>query len=111
MPELPEVETIRRKLIEGREYLPSILGKTIKDVKVFWGRTVEVPSVRSFEDQIKNQVIANIGRRGKYFIFSLTDHFLLIHLRMSGDLQVTQQDKEINPHTRVVINFLDDWRL
>ncbi|MBI4897140.1 MAG: bifunctional DNA-formamidopyrimidine glycosylase/DNA-(apurinic or apyrimidinic site) lyase [Actinobacteria bacterium] len=81
MPELPEVETIRRQLapvIEGR----AIAAACVRDPK--W-----VQPVRSsaFERGLTGRTIVHAGRRGKYFSFKLDDGaFLIMHLRMTGNL-------------------------
>src|SRR6185369_7927992 len=82
MPELPEVETIARKL------KPDLVGRTILSADLFWARTLALPSSRKFKQQIKGQKISNVGRRAKFLIIQLSDFNLLIHLRMSGDLAI-----------------------
>lgn len=83
MPELPEVETIRRHL------LPIVTNRVIVDVVIRRQDIVGFPSVREFKYQIKGHRIAKIGRKGKYLLFSLTQGLLLvIHLRLSGHLRI-----------------------
>ena len=66
MPELPEVETVRRTL----EQL--VLGKEIKEVAVFWPNIIKKPEpVEQFQDALIGQTIRAIGRRGKVFNFYL----------------------------------------
>ena len=100
MPELPEVETIARKL------RPHLLGKTIKDADLRWSRTLAFPSPRKFKAAIKGQEIKEVRRRAKFFILSLSDFSLLIHLRMSGDLFI--KDSKIRPekHDRLILKLL-----
>jgi formamidopyrimidine-DNA glycosylase len=100
MPELPEVETIARKL------RPHLLGKTIKDADLRWSRTLAFPSPRKFKAQIKGQEIKEVTRRAKFFILHLSDFGLLIHLRMSGDLFI--KDSKIGPekHDRLILRLL-----
>ena len=99
MPELPEVETIARKL------RPHLLGKTIKDADLRWSRTLAFPSPRKFKVAIKGQEIEEVTRRAKFFILRLTDFSLLIHLRMSGDLFI--KDSKIGPekHDRLILKL------
>jgi formamidopyrimidine-DNA glycosylase len=99
MPELPEVETIARKL------RPHLLGKTIKEADVRWGRTLVFPNPRKFKIQIKGQEIKDVTRRAKFFILQLSDYSLLIHLRMSGDLLI--KDSKIKPekHDRLILKL------
>ncbi len=81
MPELPEVETIKREL-ENK-----IIEKKIVDVTVRIPRIVKKPSQMEFINQLKNKTIKEISRRGKYIIFSLLPkNKLVVHLGMSGIL-------------------------
>jgi formamidopyrimidine-DNA glycosylase len=100
MPELPEVETIARKL------RPHLVGKTIREADLRWPRTLAFPSPRKFKEQIKGQEIKEVTRRAKFFILRLTDFSLLIHLRMSGDLFI--KDSKIGPekHDRLILKLL-----
>jgi formamidopyrimidine-DNA glycosylase len=100
MPELPEVETIARKL------RPHLVGKTIREADLRWPRTLAFPSPRKFKEQIKGQEIKEVTRRAKFFILRLTDFSLLIHLRMSGDLFI--KDSKIRPekHDRLILKLL-----
>lgn len=86
MPELPEVETIRRGL------LPQILGCRIVgvvtgDPKIFGGET------ESLVRRLSGEEILALDRRGKYLVFRLRNSFLVIHLGMTG--QVTLRDPEL----------------
>jgi formamidopyrimidine-DNA glycosylase len=100
MPELPEVETIARKL------RPHLLGKTIKEAHLRWLRTLAFPSPRKFKEQVKGQEIKDVTRRAKFLILNLSDFSLLIHLRMSGDLVI--KDSKIGPekHDRLILKLL-----
>lgn len=101
MPELPEVETIARKL------KPDLIGKKILSANLRWPRTLAYPTPRKFKQQIQRQEILDVTRRAKYFILQLTDFHLLIHLRMSGDLSV--RDSTIRPelHDRLILKLSD----
>ena len=101
MPELPEVESIARKL------KPDLIGRTILAAELYWQRTLEIPSPRKFRELVKGQNILDVGRRAKYFILHLDDFKLLIHLRMSGDLLV--KDSTIRPekHDRLRLKLSD----
>jgi formamidopyrimidine-DNA glycosylase len=94
MPELPEVETIRRQLA------PHLEGRTIVDVEILdfrWTRP-ELPGL--VEEQLRGAVVEHVGRFGKYLDWELSDErHLLVHLRMTGALLF---DPETDPpHTRV----------
>ncbi|HKY54922.1 MAG TPA: bifunctional DNA-formamidopyrimidine glycosylase/DNA-(apurinic or apyrimidinic site) lyase [Anaerolineales bacterium] len=105
MPELPEVETIARKL------RPDLIGKTILDADLRWSRTLAMPLPKLFKEQIRGQTIVDVGRRAKYFILQLSNASLLIHLRMSGDLFI--RDSTIRPkkHDRLVLKLSDNKSL
>ena len=99
MPELPEVETIARKL------KPDLLGKTIQDVDVRWARTLATPSSKKFKELIKRQKIKDVTRRAKYFVLKLSNYQLLVHLRMSGDLYVKNSTVKPEKHDRLIIKL------
>ncbi|MDX1378192.1 MAG: bifunctional DNA-formamidopyrimidine glycosylase/DNA-(apurinic or apyrimidinic site) lyase, partial [Anaerolineales bacterium] len=99
MPELPEVETIARKLA------PQLIGKTIKEADLRWARTLAIPSSRKFREQIRGQKIKDVTRRAKYFILQLSDYQLLVHLRMSGDLYVRNGKMKAEKHDRLIIKI------
>ncbi len=100
MPELPEVETIARKL---RTHL---LGRVIQDAELRWHRTLAFPSPRKFKELIKGQEIKEVTRRAKYFILRLSDFSLLIHLRMSGDLLIKESKIKPEKHDRLILKLL-----
>jgi formamidopyrimidine-DNA glycosylase len=100
MPELPEVETIARKL------RPHLLGKTIQDAQLRWSRTLAFPSPGRFRELIKGQEVEEVTRRAKYFILRLSDFSLLIHLRMSGDLFIKESKIRPEKHDRLILRLL-----
>ncbi|PYZ97238.1 DNA-formamidopyrimidine glycosylase [Alteribacter lacisalsi] len=96
MPELPEVETVKRTL----EQLA--VGKTIEDVVVTWPRIIKRPDdTRAFADMLKGETIRRIGRRGKFLLFYLDKWTLVSHLRMEGRYGLHHQDEEPDKHTHV----------
>lgn len=99
MPELPEVETIARKL------KPDLVGKTILSADLRWARTLAHPSPRTFKSRIQGQQIRDVGRRAKYLILQLTNSSLLIHLRMSGDLSIRASTIRPELHDRLIIKL------
>lgn len=106
MPELPEVETVRRTL----EQL--VLGKEIKEVSVFWPKIIKAPEpVEQFQDALRGQTIRNIGRRGKFLIFTLDDYAMVSHLRMEGKYGVHAKDEPYDKHTHVIFTFTDGSEL
>jgi len=122
MPELPEVETITRSLNHpgGRVFndsgslstYPGVVGRTIRNCVVQWERTIAAPDVQSFCSQLAGQCIREVNRRGKFILFTLSDGFLICHLRMSGDIRVEADLPEtIQKHDRVLLQFEDGLRL
>ncbi len=111
MPELPEVETFRRYLLQGNDGSPSILGKRIRDAELLWEGTLASPTPAEFLDRIKGQYISGIGRRGKNLLIRLSRDTLIIHLRMSGELVVEEQTAAPGKHYRLIINFEDKYRM
>ncbi|MBC8577635.1 bifunctional DNA-formamidopyrimidine glycosylase/DNA-(apurinic or apyrimidinic site) lyase [Yanshouia hominis] len=97
MPELPEVETIRR-IIE-----PQLAGQTILHVTINNPQIVAYPEAEAFEKLLTGQMVKGISRRGKF----LTVHFesgdrMTLHLRMTGQLLVTPSDYPVEKHTHLV---------
>ena len=78
MPELPEVETVRRVLDKWVD------GRVIKDVKFIYPNTVEEYDENEFKSIIVNQRINKVNREGKFLLFELDDYILSSHLRMEG---------------------------
>lgn len=90
MPELPEVETIRREL------LPHIIKRRINRVKVHRRDTVGYPDAKTFTKELTNKRIINLERRAKYLIFRLNNnHSLIVHLRLSGQLRIEKGNKPL----------------
>ena len=94
MPELPEVETIRRQLA------PHLEGRRIEAVEILDARWTRPYPLQNVAGGLTGAVIERVGRAGKYLIWELSDElFLLVHLRMTGALLF---DPSVEPvHTRV----------
>jgi len=99
MPELPEVETIARKL------RPELVGKIIIKADLLWSRTLATPTPAKFKKQVKGQEIEAVSRRGKYFVMKLSDYYLFVHLRMSGDLYIKEEKTAPEKHDRLILNL------
>jgi formamidopyrimidine-DNA glycosylase len=111
MPELPEVETIRRALRNGQKDSPSLIGREIIAAQLFWERTLAAPSPNLFKKRIIGQIVQEIDRRAKYLLLRLSKDTLVIHLRMSGDLLVENSADPIAAHHRMVLIFDEELRL
>ncbi|ACV59351.1 bifunctional DNA-formamidopyrimidine glycosylase/DNA-(apurinic or apyrimidinic site) lyase [Alicyclobacillus acidocaldarius] len=99
MPELPEVETVRRHLAERIE------GDVIRDVEVRLPRIVRHPALNVFAERLREQGIHRVGRRGKYLLFQLDQVLLVSHLRMEGRYAVANPSEPELPHTHVVFRL------
>lgn len=111
MPELPEVETICRALRSGGRDAPPIIGWQLKKADIFWAKTLAEQSPEEFSRKISGQKVEDVYRRGKFIILQLTQNFLVVHLRMSGDLRVEPDDKELLKHDRLIIWFEQGYHL
>jgi len=81
MPELPEVETIRRQLA------PLVQGRTLRALEIADPRWCEPRDPRELRDALEGRQLERLSRRGKYLIWEAADEvFLLAHLRMTGTL-------------------------
>ncbi len=106
MPELPEVETVRRTL----EAL--VLHKTIASVEVRWANMIKQPDdIEQFKDALIGQTIHELKRRGKFLIFVLDDVTMVSHLRMEGRYGLYQEGDDLSPHTHVIFTFTDKSEL
>lgn len=96
MPELPEVETVKRQLKE------TIIGQKIQDFKLSGLRLRrEIPSL----SDLKNQTILNIFRRNKYLIIELNYNWLVIHLGMTGQLIFVDKIPLHKKHVHCILHF------
>lgn len=106
MPELPEVETVRRGLEK------EIVSARISSAKVLRPSSVGYPSVDEFTRKLKGRSFRKIRRRGKYLLFDLDDGSgMAAHLRMSGRFLVLTGKVKEPPHTRISIKLEDGRRL
>ncbi len=95
MPELPEVENVRRTLA------PHLLGRKITLIEIYVGRMIKWPDSDKFVAELTGRLINNLLRRGKYLLFDLdNDKLLVVHLRMTGALVVTPTDQP-PPYARI----------
>ncbi|HEY7414725.1 MAG TPA: DNA-formamidopyrimidine glycosylase [Ktedonobacteraceae bacterium] len=91
MPELPEVEYTARQL------QTHIVSATIRDVDIFWARTIGYPSPEDFRAEIAGRRIERVRRRGKFLLLDLSgDVFLTVHRRMTGNFLLLPPGWEID---------------
>ncbi|MCY3799290.1 MAG: DNA-formamidopyrimidine glycosylase [Chloroflexi bacterium] len=105
MPELPEVETVARGLREP------LIGRRIVGMWQDWAPTIHSPEPNAFAARITGQRVRALGRRGKYILITLEHDTLVIHLKMSGRLYVTDADEAQEADRWVHVRFdLDGGR-
>ena len=104
MPELPEVETVRR----GLEKL--ILEKKIASLDIRYPKMIKT-DLDQFQKELPGQVVKSMGRRGKYLLFYLTDKVLISHLRMEGKYFYYPDQVPERKHAHVLIHFEDGGTL
>lgn len=105
MPELPEVEVIVRELRE------KLIGQKFKKVEIFWQRSY----VNTTGRNPAQLTINGINRQGKYIIINVADFYMIVHLRMTGQLIVSENEDFEFRHLRVsfklksgqFLNFFD----
>lgn len=111
MPELPEVEVVRRGLADH------VSGRTIADVTLTGERVARrhVPGPRDLEDRLSGRTVTGAHRRGKYLWLALAggpdavpDEGLIVHLGMSGQMLVTDPTDPVAKHTHGRVQFTDE---
>ena len=102
MPELPEVETVKRELSR------LILGKTFSSPVLYYKPLIKTDCPLFLED-IKGKEIISIKRKGKFLIFHLSENKKLIfHLRMEGKIFIENIENHSFSHLSMFIPFEDD---
>lgn len=105
MPELPEVETVRRGLLKIAK------GRKINTIDVYYGKTI-TNDVEEFRQALIGQTIEDIDRRGKYLLFRFSNNLTMVsHLRMEGQYFSQPIGGPIDKHTHVVFQFTDGTEL
>ncbi|MEM9244079.1 MAG: bifunctional DNA-formamidopyrimidine glycosylase/DNA-(apurinic or apyrimidinic site) lyase [Pseudomonadota bacterium] len=100
MPELPEVETIRRSLVD------KLAHQTIQSVNIYCHH-FRYPIDPQLTHTLKHKTIQTIARRGKYLLIYLNQGGLICHLGMSGSLHLVTADTPRKKHDHVEIQFSD----
>ncbi len=104
MPELPEVETIKRSLEE------SVTNTTVQKVDVYLPKIIKEPSATEFVELLRGKTITSISRRGKYLLIQLSgDLVMVVHFRMTGKFIYCRPGEKIPKHTHLTI-ALDNER-
>ncbi|MBU1179873.1 bifunctional DNA-formamidopyrimidine glycosylase/DNA-(apurinic or apyrimidinic site) lyase [Patescibacteria group bacterium] len=112
MPELPEVETIRKQLNR------TIRGAIIKDVKIKNAKPLRGVSKEKFIKIVKGAKISDVSRRAKLLILKLSNNNnILLHLKMTGRMLLVGKKEAPTKHTHIVFElvgsrnlFFEDYR-
>lgn len=104
MPELPEVETVRRTLKE------KLIGLKIIDVDVRYSNIIEDDN-DEFKDKVIGKEFVDIHRLGKYLIFKLNEGNFISHLRMEGKYFYTLNESVNNPHIHIIFYLSNGYML
>ena len=100
MPELPEVETIKRIVC------PQLAGRTIETTEVRNAQVIAYPESKCFSKALSGQIISNMSRRGKFLTIQLENgDRLSLHLRMTGQLTVVPESEPIEKHTHLIFHL------
>ena len=100
MPEMPELETIKRSLE------PHIQGKRIKNINLLLSRQIKHPTPGEFVNRLLFRVIDRLERRGKYLILHMDNQISLVfHLRMTGQVCYCPPGAPEQKHARIVFHF------
>jgi len=103
MPELPEVETIARRIQQS----PFIIGQTIQDLQAHTSQASPLDAKSIIGCQIKS-----VSRRGKQILFTLdNEHTLVVHLMLTGQLILRPAEKPLRRITRYSLHFTNGRRL
>ncbi len=104
MPEIAEVETVRRVLSK------SVVNKKIISTEIKYEKMIE-NDVKFFSSILCGNQIKSIDRKGKYLIFNLNNYVLISHLRMEGKFYYKKNIVDLSKHEHVRINFVDGTNL
>jgi formamidopyrimidine-DNA glycosylase len=100
VPELPEVETIVADL------RPHLTGRTIVRCELLFPTIVRHPEPEVFIDSVAGMRIAGMRRRGKFILIDLEkDLVLVVHLGMTGQLRLVNEDSPMETHTHAIFTL------
>lgn len=111
MPELPEVETIRRQLADA------VVGRHVNQVEVRYSGRINI-AADEFSQIVEGRIITGIRRRAKMLVIDLSGGYsLVVHLKMSGKLLLREPNHDPGKHTHIMfwlsdekVMFFDDMR-
>lgn len=105
MPELPEVETVRRALSD------LVVNKTIREIEVINPRFLKNVDENEFIKSLTNQTFENIRRKGKYLLLDTQKYTIISHLRMEGRYRYSDVIEPKQKHDYIIFYFTDDSML
>ncbi len=117
MPELPEVETIRRNLLD------KVKGLEVRRVEILSPKFIEHPGPEEFAVRLTGKVLGDIERHGKYLVLrfgagagggepaSATEELVVVHLKMAGRLIACRRSEPVVKHTHVIFHLDGGWDL
>lgn len=105
MPELPEVETVRKVLLK------KLQNKKITNITILHNNVFNKNDIEEVKQKIKNQTINDIKRRGKWLVFELDNYYLLSHLRMEGKYLYRNKNQKVEKHELVIFNINNEFEL
>lgn len=101
MPELPEVETVRRGVAS------QVLNVPIKKVDINYSKIIN-NDPQKFKQKLIGQKIIGVDRRGKYLLFRFTNNLTMVsHLRMEGKYIIEKHDSPMEKHSHVIFELQD----
>ena len=113
MPELPEVESIRRYLVAS-----NVQGTIIQRVEIGWPDSIAAPAtdIETFANIVSKTQIGHLDRRGKYLVSPLIDanqsrSHLVLHMGMTGSLHIRNSDDDPVRYRRATFYLNDDRRI
>lgn len=104
MPELPEVETVKRILIK------ELRGHKITKISSNYPEMVE-QDYNYFVESLLNEEFIDISRMGKYLIFKMTNNYLIAHLRMEGKFFYVKSNTLMNKHIHMIFELDNGYSL
>ncbi len=105
MPELPEVETVRRVLND------LVANKTIDSVEVLHEKMIKNVSVQEYCQKLAGQTIDQVRRFGKYLFIDTEDYTIISHLRMEGKYNYYDEYSDLTKHDYIIFYFDDETQL
>lgn len=102
MPEMPEVEQVRKTLT------PHIKGKTITNIEIYLDRLIQHPSPAEFIKGLVGKTIQEVGRKGKYLVLqTAASQKLIVHLRMTGALIAQSSNAPVPKYAKIKFELTD----